>query len=284
MRLISLFVLVHFSGWSQSDSTKNVAFFKETITYLASDSLKGRDPATPEIGIALQYIRTQLKESGLKPFNQRFSYLHHNQDFQGVNCYAFIDNHKNRTVLIGAHYDHIGLGGELSKSFRSDCVHNGADDNASGVAMALALAKSEEIQKLDMNVLFVFYSAHEVGLFGSKSFADPFLRQKKRFQRVVTVVNFDMIGRMNRVNELFVAASTETKFPESYSLKLVQTDSTSLSQLDSAPYLSLGIPVYNFTTGNHSDYHKISDDAQYINYPGMQRTLEFLLEWLESIH
>lgn len=284
MRLYIFFIAFTFTSWCQSDSAKVVETFRQHIEFLADDSLKGRAPGTPEINGALQYIREQCKLAGLKPFNQHFSYSYHDQIQQATNCYAFLDNRKSKTLVIGAHYDHIGMGGELSKSFRSDHVHNGADDNASGVAMALALAQNPALKDLDVNVLFVFYSAHEIGLFGSKAFVDPFLRQKKRFRQITTLLNFDMIGRMNHAHELFVAANRPTVFPEGTHIKLVQTESNSLEQLDTAPYLGMNIAVYNFTTGMHSDYHKISDDARFINYPGMYQTLDFLLRWMRSIH
>ena len=280
MRLLVCLLTLHLNGWGQTDSIPQISFLKKTIEYLASDSLKGRAPNTPEINLALLFIREKCKIAGLKPYYQNFTFTYNGNEVHGKNCYAFLDNKKQNTIVIGAHYDHIGMGGELSRSFRSDQVHNGADDNASGVAMALALANDQKLRKLNVNVLFVFYTAHEIGLFGSKAFVDPFLKQKKRFRHIAAVINFDMIGRMNHANELFIARNPEAGLPISGVLKIVEGDPNSLEQLDTAPYISMHLPVYNVSTGNHSDYHKISDDERFINYSGMSKTFEFVLDWL----
>jgi Zn-dependent M28 family amino/carboxypeptidase len=219
---------------------------------------------------------TFKKTAGIKPSYHFFSFTgtdstHNNRS---RNIYCFINHQADSTILIGAHYDHIGLGGMLSRSFLKTEVHNGADDNASGVALMLGLAVHRQAwMSHRYNYVFVAYSAHEIGLFGSRAFAKLAL---SRFKTIALVINFDMVGRMsNTLPRLKITgANTLPTGSEGFASSFfnmqyrLEADSL-LNQADTRPFYRKGIPCLTLSTGLHDDYHAVTDDEKKINYAGI---------------
>jgi Zn-dependent M28 family amino/carboxypeptidase len=194
---------------AQTIKKKNI---EKHIQYLASDKLKGRGTSSPEEKMAADYIAKQFKSYGLKPFNK--SYLkeftfkkalnpHDTSTAQvkertGNNVVAFLDNGKPFTIVIGAHYDHLGLGQDKNSldANPEGKIHNGADDNASGTAGVIELARYFASNKTQepYNFLFICFSGEELGLIGSKKWCeDPDID----LASVDYMINMDMIGRLN---------------------------------------------------------------------------------------
>jgi hypothetical protein len=188
-------------------------------------------------------------------------------------------------VMLGAHYDHLGRGESASSRDSTEGrIHPGADDNASGVAAVLELAASlgaERRQKPEVfqrGVLFAFWSGEELGLLGSSYFAEhPLLN----LSNVVAYLNFDMVGRL-RDNKLFlqgIGSSTlwrrlieKRNIAAGFDLGLqddpyLPTDTTALYPKQ--------VPVLNFFTGSHDDYHRPTDAADQLNYEGLERITRF---------
>lgn len=117
---------------------------------------------------------------------------------------AFVDRKSTKTILVGAHIDHLGLGGELSKSPGKNEVHPGADDNASGVAMLIELHNYFTEHNSTCNLLFVAYTGHELGLYGSEHLSKHW---KKGWKTLYRVYNFDMIGRMDTLQPKLLYSS-----------------------------------------------------------------------------
>jgi Zn-dependent M28 family amino/carboxypeptidase len=260
--------------------TIHEAYFKKLIYSLASDSLQGREAGSDAEKKALAIVQ---KETGYRFKKQKFSFNTRNGKLvKSQNLYFTQYNKAQKTILIGAHIDHIGMGGQLSKSIGKTEVHNGADDNASGVAMLIALMAHLKEQK-KYNYIYVFYSGHEEGLFGSTQFAALILKNKP----VSLVFNFDMLGRLNPVQPQLHCYGSMNKndftplSSEVFSVNFHEKDSTRLMELDTRAFLSRGIPCLSFTTGLHSDYHKTSDDPETINYSGMVQIYTFLKQVLE---
>lgn len=263
---------------------------KSIISYLSSDSLKGRAVGTLEETNTLAYIQDKFTALTNKKLSiQRFSFLLDSNIIQAQNAYYFVNHHKKQTLLIGAHYDHIGFGGKLSRSATNHQIHNGADDNASGVALLLSLA-NELIQRKNSNYnyLIVFYSAHEVGLYGSAAFYD-FIQPKKRgIKPIVLALNFDMVGRMdpdlkkyNCYTSSESILNSDTSFYSQFQFNLnIKVDKTKLSNLDTQKFQANGIDCLNFTSGLHIDYHTVNDDEQYINYEGILLLRKYILNYL----
>lgn len=277
------------NAFGQQQDTSIRILFREVIGTLADDSMQGRGTGSQGIENALHYLQSEFrKRTGKRLHTQSFSIQTTDSlQLKATNAYCFINNHRKKTIIIGAHYDHIGYGGPLSKSFTDNQIHNGADDNASGVAMVLALAETLSKQSSAVNYLFVFYSGHEIGLFGSQQFATSVLSRKHRFKTIESVLNFDMIGRMDRVTNTLRCSF----FPENdtlikntsaagFDIQLKEGTTETLLKLDTKTFVEQHIPSYNFTTGLHIDYHKTTDDAIFINYEGMDKTYQFLLHFL----
>ncbi|MFN3135133.1 MAG: M20/M25/M40 family metallo-hydrolase [Candidatus Kryptonium sp.] len=188
---------------------------------------------------------------------------------------------KNEYIVIGAHYDHLGWGGQGSLIPDTVAIHNGADDNGSGTVGLLELAEyfSHNRKKLNRTLVFIAFTAEEEGTIGSGYYVkNPVFP----LENTIAMINMDMIGRMkeNKLtiygvgtspiwNEIIEKLNSEFKFE----LNLVKDG---YGPSDHAQFYSKNIPVLHFFTGIHSDYHKPSDDYDKINYQGQKRILDFI--------
>ena len=195
---------------------------------------------------------------------------------------------KNEYIVIGAHYDHLGYGGPTSQRTPGGKpqIHNGADDNASGVAALIELAYKIAESPLKRSVIFSSYSAEEMGLLGSSHFVN---NSPVDISKIITMINMDMVGRMNK-NELTVfGTATGSYFPAIIdSLSAIDTLSLTkasdiYSPSDHASFVVKNIPVMMFFTGVHEDYHKPSDTYQKINFGGMVWAVNFIYNVVETI-
>jgi len=199
---------------------------------------------------------------------------------------------KDETIVIGAHYDHLGMGGPGSGSRIPDtlAIHNGADDNASGVAGILALARKMSTQSIPFKrtVLFVAFDGEEMGLLGSKYFVNHSPVDPKQIK---TMFNFDMIGRLKTDTRSLLIGGTGTgDSSEAILNKNVNGEGFELKfspegygASDHSSFYARDIPVFFFTTGAHEDYHTPSDDADKINYPGEKEVLDFAYRVIREV-
>lgn len=182
----------------------------------------------------------------------------------------------NETVVIGAHYDHLGLGGWGSLAWGTDDqIHNGADDNASGTSVLLEVARRlAGGEKLRRDVLFIAFTAEEMGLVGSEHYVrDPLIP----IDHTIAMLNLDMVGRL-REDRLTVGGTGTAaefdplveRFSRKYDFRLSK-DASGYGPSDHASFYGLGVPVLHFFTGLHSDYHRPSDDFDTLNLDGMER-------------
>jgi len=193
----------------------------------------------------------------------------------------------NQTLIIGAHYDHLGTGIEGSLAPNSHEIHNGADDNASGVSAILELARtlSANRKSLSKNILFIAFGGEELGVLGSSEFVkDPVVPLKD----VIAMLNLDMVGRLRESRLIIGGTGTSPLWkgllvdsdPES--LKLVFNESGS-GPSDHMRFYSKDIPVLFFFTGSHAQYHKPEDDANTINYEGLKSVSDYVYRIVEQI-
>ena len=183
---------------------------------------------------------------------------------------------KDEYVIMGAHYDHLGMGGMGSTSRKPDtiAVHNGADDNASGVAAMIEIAESLALgsQPPSNSYLFIAFGAEEMGLLGSKYYVNhPVLP----LEQARVMINLDMVGRL-RNHQLQIGGTGTARESEEIVTHLVPHDSLVLSTTmegfgasDHSSFYGKDIPVLFLTTGAHTDYHTPEDDVEYINLEGM---------------
>lgn len=198
------------------------------------------------------------------------------------NVVGYIDNNAPTTVVIGAHFDHLGYGEDGNSMLRTTerLIHNGADDNASGTAGLMVLADVIKKEKLkNHNYLFIAFSAEELGLMGSKYFVEnPTIDLSK----VSYMINMDMIGRMNDSTRSITVGgygtspvwSSVVKADKKTNLSF-KIDSSGTGPSDHTSFYRKDIPVLFFFTGLHTDYHRPSDDWNKINYAGEWTILKF---------
>lgn len=260
------------------------------VEFLASDAMAGRPAGSAQERLAADFIAERLGSAlKVKVKRQEFEFLAPDSagSRKAKNVYAFVNNHAKQTILIGAHYDHIGMGGKRSLSFGRKEIHNGADDNASGVALLLALAESMPTWAgASYNYLFVAYSAHEVGLFGSAAFLGGL---KPKYKPLAMALNFDMEGRMHprerwlKVYGVEMDTLLQAQIKEGSKLNFRFAPDETLDQLDTKAFRASAIPCLSFSTGIHDDYHKPSDDADKINYAGMWEVQMVVGQYLGEI-
>ena len=280
----------------QQEKPTNVSM-EEDIAFLADDTLRGRETGTPQEVEAAEYIQKRFEQLGLTPKGNAGTYFQtftfkpksdpHSQvqftagdsTITGTNVIGYVDNGAAHTIVIGAHYDHLGMGGEGSLYAEGEAVHNGADDNASGVAILLQLAKDLQKEAFNgNNFLFMAFSGEEMGLLGSNYFSkNPTIDLSK----VTYMLNMDMVGRLRDDRTLSISGTGTSPIwnqvlnTSNTDFKLVLGES-GVGPSDHTSFYLQDIPVLHFFTGQHEDYHKPSDDANKLNYEGMRQIKKYI--------
>ena len=198
-------------------------------------------------------------------------------------------NLKNEYIVIGAHFDHLGMGGPGSGSRATDtiAVHNGADDNASGVAAIIQLAEKLAAEKSNKrSIIFAAFSAEEMGLVGSKVFVN---KPPVETEKMVAMFNFDMVGRLDKTTKVLSIGGSQT----SKESEALMTDLNSGFELtfspegvgpsDHASFYLQNIPVFFISTGAHPDYHTPNDDSEFINYEGTKQVADYAVRLIENV-
>jgi len=204
-----------------------------------------------------------------------------------ANVIGWIDNKSSKTVVIGAHYDHVGITKSRTGDDKTLQIHNGADDNASGTAALLELARWAVMdESLKYNYVFAAFSAEEKGLFGSKAFCSrPWVNN----DNIVYMLNMDMLGRLGCQGDTISALGVGSSVVWDQILDSVQHPDFSIKKIngapaysDHSPFLKKGIPVIYFTTGLHPDYHTPKDDTELINFEGMVELKSYLQNFIRT--
>ncbi|WP_250433556.1 M28 family peptidase [Hanstruepera flava] len=304
MKKISLLVLfITLLGCKKEYLYENK--IQEDVSFLADDKLEGRETGTVGEQKAAEYIAKRFAEMGIEPkgtekYYQAFSFKPSNDPHgevaftniaedgtvTGTNVIGFINNNAQNTVVIGAHYDHLGYGGEGSLYKGEKAIHNGADDNASGVAVMLDLAGKLKGVNTENNYVFVAFSGEEMGLLGSNYFVkNPTIDTKA----VSYMINMDMVGRLKQDSTLAVyGTGTSPIFKQTLSshndrFKLIEKES-GIGPSDHTSFYLADIPVLHFFTGQHEDYHKPGDDLDKLNYKGMDIISGYIFEIISDLN
>jgi hypothetical protein len=287
-----------FSASAQIEEGK----IKLHIRILSADSMQGRGTGSLGESMAASYIENQFKKIKLKPHGDEASYLQvfpfkggvHELAAEGTahNIIGYLNNSADNTIVIGAHYDHLGLGenGNSLEANPKGKIHNGADDNASGVAGLIELARyfQKNKTKVKHNFLFIAFSGEELGLLGSKYFTEhPTIDLSK----VSFMINLDMVGRLDPDTKALSISGTGTSVVWENEIKKlsandlkIKTDSSGVGPSDHTSFYLKNIPVLHFFTGSHGDYHKPSDDWQKINFAGEKAVLQFIIKLVEDLN
>jgi len=286
----------------------------KNISYLASEELAGRFPGTHQDTLSAFYIRDVLRaygyqplaQNGVQPFYINLTHASHSTSdtiddpshrsiLQGahkvptfnvvMSLFGMVDSLRE-TIVLGAHYDHLGMGGTGSGSRKPNeyAAHPGADDNASGVTGIMEVARKLALHKneLKRNIVVVAFGAEEQGILGSKEFVkNPVAGVGKP----VLMFNLDMIGRMDSLEKLMVGGVGTFEGGEEFVRSLPNPNHFMLSlskdgygPSDHAAFYGSSIPVLYFNTGVHPDYHTPSDRVEKINTERMAEICDFIYE------
>lgn len=293
------------STYTSENGVKTENKIKEDVVFLADDKLEGRKTGSEGAKKAAKYIINRFEKMGLTAkgtdgYLQSFTFKpkahpHAKVTYTetstettttGFNILAYIDNKAENTIIIGAHYDHLGFGGGGSLYRGTEkLVHNGADDNASGIAILLNLAEKLSKTNTNNNYLFMPFSGEEIGLLGSNYFVkNPTIDLGK----VNYMINMDMVGRLKEDKSLAVygtgTSSVWSKTINSLNtdFKLIEKES-GVGPSDHTSFYLSDIPVLHFFTGQHDDYHRPSDDAHLLNYDGMNKISNYVYSIISDL-
>lgn len=303
--LFILFLTVFVACKNDSNENLKPISIEEDVAFLADDALEGRQTGSDGEKAAADYIAERFQNIGLgakgtKGYFQTFSFKPKTDPHQevnytvkngdstitGTNVIGFIDNKADNTIIIGAHYDHLGYGAEGSL-FRGESqeIHNGADDNASGVAVLLNLADKLKEKNTGNNYLFMAFSGEEMGLLGSNYFTK---NATIDLSKANYMLNMDMVGRLKQDSTLAVygvgtspilkqvVKANNSKF------KIIENES-GVGPSDHTSFYNSDIPVLHFFTGQHEDYHKPGDDPEKLNYEGMETISTYIFDIISDL-
>lgn len=287
-RYISWSGIEYRATYAKSKGAKAVVYYTDNEELQPSGTLaKTLDNA----GIPIFFVKKDLSSLDVTPIRFNLDILMITKIANNV--LGFIDNQADQTVVVGAHHDHLGRGqkgGSLAE-IPGD-IHNGADDNASGVAglfeIAQAIVKKPKKYK-NNNYLFIAFSGEEQGLIGSKYFVKSPLMQK---QNVNFMINMDMIGHLDSTKKTLIIngvgsspewnkAISEVSYPTRKIAKIKTTES-GIGASDHTSFYLANIPAVHFFTGQHQHYHKPSDDPSIINYGGEAFVISYMLKILQK--
>lgn len=266
----------------------------ELLSYLADDALEGRDTGSEGIEMAASYIAAYFQEAGVKPFYPQYRDTLQNVEGYAANVVGYLEGSdpelKHEIVVIGAHYDHIGM----VKPVEGDSIANGANDNATGTVAVMELARKMAGMNHRRSVLFALFTAEEKGLKGSAHLAQ---RLKEEGRKVYTVINFEMLGvpmkrdylvymtgfEMSNMAAVMNAVSKDTLvgfLPTAKQYRLFQRS-------DNYPfYKSFGVPAHTLSTfdfTNFEHYHQAGDEFELMNPDHMARVIRDLLPSVSEV-
>jgi aminopeptidase N len=265
------------------------------VKYLASEELEGRGLGSEGLEKAADYITSEFKKAGLKPGGDDNSFFQVWQDKGGKenkmmtlkNVVGVIPGKKtewnDQSLIVCAHYDHLGFGWPDVREGNEGKIHYGADDNASGVAVMLELAKLlGNNSSADRTIVFIAFTGEESGLRGSRYY----IKSSKKYpaKKIMGAINLDTIGRLGKNKILILSSSSASEwkhiamgigFVTGIEYELVSQD---LDASDQVSFIDAGVPAIQIFSGSNRDYHRPSDRVDKIDTAGMVKIATFARE------
>ncbi|WP_295126057.1 M20/M25/M40 family metallo-hydrolase [uncultured Chitinophaga sp.] len=273
---------------AEQNKAKGVVFFNGKESY--ANVSKWLDEKVKPLSIPVLWVNEEgskiLSDEKANGFQISLNVAFQNSKRTGTNVIGTIDNNAPTTIIIGAHYDHLGYGEDENSLATDKAIHNGADDNASGTAALLELGRMLKASKnKKSNYVFIAFSGEELGLFGSKYYTQ---HHSLDFKKVNYMINMDMVGRLDNSKGLQIGGiGTSPSWGGILKAALpkdlkVTYDSSGTGPSDHTSFYRADIPVLFLFTGTHSDYHKPSDDADKINIDGELRVIKLVYDIIET--
>jgi hypothetical protein len=263
---------------------------REIISVLADDSLEGREAGTSGAARAAAYVAQQFESAGLQPLPGGYleSFRLPGVRSSSANVIGILHGADpalaHQALVIGAHYDHLGWGGLSSLSPGERAIHNGADDNASGVAGIIELAEKFAAEPTARTLVFVAFGAEELGALGSAEYVRS---PAWPLGRTVAMLNLDMVGRLRQKLTIYGTGTSEAweevleTIPAS-GLEIARVPD-GFGPSDHAPFYAARIPVLAFFTGVQADYHRPTDDVGKIELEGEVHVLDLVAAVIEEV-
>ncbi len=305
-KLVVLSIALAFLGCKSSERKESnskdskelavtVSEVKETVAFLASDELLGRNTGSQGIDESATYIEEQMKSFGLKPYFETYRDSFKAKEMDAFNVVGYLEGNdeklKGEVVIIGAHYDHIGYG----KTVENDSIANGANDNAAGSSAVLAMARHFSAKKNNKrSLMFVLFSAEEMGLLGSKHLAK---RLKSEDMDLYTVFNIEMLGtpmkdkefdayitghKFSNMSEKINEYTNDSKFIGFY--EMAETYNL-FKRSDNYPfYEEFNVPAQTISTSDdYVYYHHVDDEVDKLDYDHMARIINKIIPAIEKM-
>jgi Zn-dependent M28 family amino/carboxypeptidase len=306
---IALSIFVFDFAYSQIDSLINKDSIRAVVAFLASDSLQGRLTGSAGALTAANFIQQEFKKAGLRAFDSTRGYFYpfktQNDKVEGYNVMGILPgtDPSSGLVIFSAHYDHIGTistNPNLSSNRRKyhdgeDTIFNGANDNASGTAALISLARYYgSVKNNKRSILFVAFSGEELGLVGSYAIASSIANPSS----VVCMINLEMLGRgsapfitgsqlgnlrpiLNR--ELYTVGGKQ--FGKHYFSPEIARDQKLFTRSDNYPFALMRIPAYTIMTTTDTDqyYHTVDDEVQTLDYEKIERVTRVIALAMEGL-
>ena len=279
MKRITLFLLLAALCAPMAAQTRQERLTQH-VYYFASDSLKGRAAGSADAAKAAAYIINEYESMGLKPFYDDWYMPFTRGGKNYANVVAVLEGNdpalKDQYIVVGAHYDHLGV--------KNGKIYNGADDNASGSASVIEIARAlcENRDKLKRTVVIAAFDAEELGLYGSNALATRMIDQDSLDVRLMMSV--DMVGWYKAQNRLELEGVATIKDgrrllqSEKLNLKLKDFETSIMTATDTEGFAKRQVPTIAASTGLKSPYHKPEDDAELIDYDGLDKVTDYLTD------
>ncbi len=233
------------------------ASLREHAGFLAGDACEGRATGEPGERRAAEYIAAQFRKAGIEPVIQEFQ----GHGTTGRNVVGVVRGTLDEAVVVGAHYDHLGRDEKRGRTYY------GADDNASGVAVMLEVARRFAARPTGRTLVFAAFSGEEMGLYGSRYYVT---KPVVPLEKTVAMINLDMVGRLRETLVVF-GADTGDRFREHLGKSAIPLafNKDAIGPSDHTSFVLKGVPSVHLFTGSHTDYHKPTDTPDKLNYEGM---------------
>ncbi|HIB37257.1 M20/M25/M40 family metallo-hydrolase [Mesonia sp.] len=287
MKLFLFLLFMLTTGFAQSQQEITEAELTQHIEFLTAEDLKGRYPGTPENDSVVNYLVDNFSKNEISVLVQEFE-AQMRKDSSIVKTYNVLglvegkdSIFKNEVIVLGAHYDHLGMKG--------DSIYHGADDNASGIAALLEIAEKVKAHQneLQRSIIFIAFGAEEQGLLGSQFFVEnPIIP----IDQIKLMMNMDMLGHLNTEKHLYMGGAGT--FPGGVELMKSLANSDELNPIvhaggvggsDHVSFYRKGISVLGFHTGGHDYYRQPSDTIEHLNIPGEVIASNYIYQALMEI-